>query len=58
MVEVPADEYEQLKKDAFMLRCLNNAGVDNWDGEWYARQEYNKRYRDECDEDMDDPDLD
>ena len=30
------DEYESLKEDVEWLRCLEAAGVDNWDGIDYA----------------------
>jgi hypothetical protein len=41
-VRIPRDEYEKLKDDSLLLRCLENGGVDNW--EWYgeAIRSYNK----------------
>ena len=33
-------EYRDLKEESLMLRCLENAGVDNWDGYSYAYKEY------------------
>ena len=32
MVEITAAEYNDLVNDSNKLRCLENAGVDNWDG--------------------------
>jgi len=42
MITITVKEYEKLKKDAQLLQCLYNAGVDNW--EWYgeALNEYNQ----------------
>ena len=44
MVEISRSELEQLKKDSFALRCLENGGVDNWD--WYSEslKPYHKKY--------------
>jgi len=38
------DELLQLKKDSYLLQCLEAGGVDSW--EWYdeARTEYDKQY--------------
>lgn len=33
-ITVPLEEYLQLQDDSDFLRCLRNAGVDNW--EWYG----------------------
>lgn len=30
----------ELEDDSFKLQCLENAGVDNWDGYDYAMEEY------------------
>lgn len=49
MVEIPLDKYEQLLKDQHFLRCLESAGVDNWDGHYYAYQKYLEKYPDEDD---------
>ena len=35
-------EYRDLKEESLMLQCLENAGVDNWDGYSYANEEYNE----------------
>jgi len=32
MVELTQDEYNTLAKDQEFLRCLQAAGVDNWEG--------------------------
>ena len=39
-VTIPMSEYQMLKKDQVLLRCLHEGGVDNWD--WYgeAYREY------------------
>lgn len=47
MVEIPLDKYEQLLKDQHFLRCLELAGVDNWDWHYYAYQEYLEKYPEE-----------
>lgn len=31
-IEISKEEYEKLKENDRWLTCLNNAGVDNWDG--------------------------
>ncbi len=33
-------EYEELKADQDFLRCLEGAGVDNWDGYEYAQESF------------------
>lgn len=33
-------EIKSLSDDSFKLTCLENAGVDNWDGYQYAMEEY------------------
>lgn len=50
------DKWEDLKrrikdmqKDQHFLQCLRNAGVDNWDGYYYAGVEYREKYPDEDD---------
>lgn len=35
-VTIPLEEYNFLKKSALWLTCLENAGVDNWEGWDYA----------------------
>ena len=39
-VTISKAEYEQLLDSDLMLRCLENAGVDNWDGYDFAMDEY------------------
>lgn len=39
--------YESLEKRSELLECLDNAGVDNWDGYDYARELYNELYPEE-----------
>jgi len=35
-ITISKKEYESLKEDARWLQCLENAGVDNWQGIDYA----------------------
>ena len=35
-IEISLKEYESLKEDELWLRCLEDAGVDNWSGYSYA----------------------
>ena len=37
---IDVDEYEELQDAQLMLQCLENAGVDNWDGYSDAVREY------------------
>jgi PHD/YefM family antitoxin component YafN of YafNO toxin-antitoxin module len=37
-VTISKKEYESLKEDARWLQCLENAGVDNWEGYDFARE--------------------
>jgi hypothetical protein len=39
-VTIPKEEYNDLLESAFKLQCLENAGVDNWDGYYYAMKEF------------------
>jgi hypothetical protein len=41
-VTISKKEYESLKEDARWLQCLENAGVDNWEGYDYARELLNE----------------
>ena len=36
MVTIPKREYEQLKAESDWLSCLEQAGVDNWEGYCFA----------------------
>jgi hypothetical protein len=40
VVTISRKEYDSLVEDAFLLECLRNAGVDNWEGWDYALQEF------------------
>lgn len=40
MVEITAAEYTDLVNDSNKLRCLENAGVDNWEGYDFAMEEF------------------
>ena len=33
------NQQDQLNEDSQFLQCLNNAGVDNWDGYSFAQEE-------------------
>jgi hypothetical protein len=37
-ITITIEEYKFLKKSAEWLTCLENAGVDNWDGIDYASE--------------------
>ena len=39
-VLIDIKEYRDLKEESLMLQCLENAGVDNWDGYSYANEDY------------------
>jgi len=41
-ITISKKEYESLKEDARWLQCLENAGVDNWEGYDYARELLNE----------------
>lgn len=41
-VTISQEEYSELLEDSRFLRCLENAGVDDWDGYEYAREEFNE----------------
>jgi len=45
MITITLAEYNSLKESESWLQCLENAGVDNWEGYCFAcdlRDEYNK----------------
>jgi len=54
-VTISKAEYDQLKRDQFWARCLDSAGVDNWDGNEIAMKRFRKKYPD-GDEDLEDED--
>lgn len=37
-ITITKKEYESLLEDREWLQCLENAGVDNWEGYSYARE--------------------
>lgn len=39
-ITISISEYESLKSEAFKVQCLENAGVDNWNGYSEAMQEF------------------
>ena len=41
-VSIDIKEYRGLVEDSLMLCCLENAGVDNWDGYSYAYKEFDE----------------
>ena len=43
-VTIPKTVYDDLKRDAFWLRCLEGAGVDNWEGYDFAIEFFRERY--------------
>lgn len=46
-VSINKDRYDELVDAEFWVQCLENAGVDNWCGYDYAREEYREGNRDE-----------
>ena len=43
-VTMSQEEHEELVKDQQFLLCLEGAGVDNWVGYDYARDDYRETY--------------
>lgn len=41
-VTISEEEYQSLLDDQLWLSCLENSGVDNWDGYDYARELFNE----------------
>lgn len=41
MVTISEEEYDKLREDQFRLECLQDAGVDNWDGYAIALEYFN-----------------
>lgn len=39
-VTISKKSYDSLLDSELMLACLENAGVDNWPGYYYAMEEY------------------
>lgn len=50
LVLLDKDEYARLKERDNWLQCLDNAGVDNWEGCEYASELYRERFPDEQEE--------
>lgn len=46
-VTISKQEYDKLVEDSNFLECLQQAGVDNWDGYNFAREEFVARYGEE-----------
>lgn len=46
-VTLSAADYAELMADVNFLRCLEAAGVDNWDGYDFAREAYAEQYGEE-----------
>lgn len=40
VIPITQKEYDDLLDDSRKLRCLENAGVDNWDGYDWAMEEF------------------
>jgi len=40
MIAITQDEYDELLRHSFKLSCLENGGVDNWDGYDWAMENY------------------
>ena len=36
------EDIQELLEDSLFYKCLQHAGVDNWDGYDYALEEYNE----------------
>lgn len=47
MITIPKSEYDELQHDSNFLNCLRAAGVDNWDGYDFAREEFNEQFPEE-----------
>jgi hypothetical protein len=44
MKEITESEFYLLERDSYLLCCLEEAGVDNWDGYHYAYRKFLKKY--------------
>lgn len=51
-ISVPIEEYTLLLEQAVWLRCLENAGVDNWEGIDQAKEEFTNDYDSESRDDI------
>ena len=50
MVVISKDEYRDMTNQINWLICLENAGVDNWQGFDFAREEFEETFGDEEEE--------
>jgi hypothetical protein len=50
-VTISEEEYKSLLSDSNFLLCLQGAGVDNWEGYDYAKEDYAEQFGDEDDDD-------
>ena len=50
LITITKTEYDELKLEQLWLQCLDEAGVDNWQGFDYAKEIYYERQEVECDE--------
>lgn len=41
MITISKEEFDLFMEDSKWLRCLEDAGVDNWEGYDYARELFN-----------------
>lgn len=48
-VTISRAKFHQLEKDSDLLACLENAGVDNWDGYGDALRNHNEAYGEDDD---------
>jgi hypothetical protein len=46
-ITIPKEEYDKLVRDAQWLQALENAGVDNWEGYDFAREELDEILKEE-----------
>lgn len=46
-ITITKKEYDELIKDRFWLRCLEGAGVDNWEGHDIAVDRFLEEYPEE-----------
>ncbi len=46
MITIDEDDYEELVERSEWLECLENAGVDNWEGYNYARDLWQEKHPD------------
>ena len=49
-ITISKQVYDELLEDSHFLQCLQDAGVDNWDGYDFAREAYNSESQLEDDE--------